>query len=316
MVSAKAVAILLGPLLRLVYAQEQISTIDDTCVLPNGKYQITSTGIRAQFVPYGASLSNLFVKDIHGQELDIVMGFDNASYYSTGPWHPHLNGVPGRYANRIRNGTFSIDGNTHHTDLNDNGGLDTLHGGGDGWDYRNWTVAAHTSSSITFTLEDPAGKEGFPGAVSAEVTYFLTPHTWNIRMRAHSLTEKTPIMLTSHTYLNLDGFKNPHTPLAVNHSLYLPHAKERIAVDNIGVRMTRWPRGYDSILRCLLRKLTLSQVPTGAILKNEKSAVFDFYSEPKQLGSGIFSTDIEGACGFNCSGYGMSVSLLMAVIHH
>lgn len=117
--------------------------------LPNGKYEIQSEGIRAQFVPYAASISNLFIMDVHGVERDIVLGFDNASYYSISQLHPHLNGVPGRYANRIENSTFSIDGETFHTDANDHGGLDTLHGGSDGWDYRNWTLVAHTSDSIT-----------------------------------------------------------------------------------------------------------------------------------------------------------------------
>lgn len=94
--------------------------------LPNGKYQIRSKGICAEFIPYGASISNLFIEDVHGKQRDVVVGFDNATYYSESALHPHLNGVPGRYANRIRNGTFTIDGITYHTSLNDHDGLDTL----------------------------------------------------------------------------------------------------------------------------------------------------------------------------------------------
>lgn len=67
-------------------------------VLANGKYQIESEGIRANFIPYGASISNLFITDVHGVERDIVLGFDNASYYSVDKLHPHLGGVPGRQA--------------------------------------------------------------------------------------------------------------------------------------------------------------------------------------------------------------------------
>ena len=84
--------------------------------------------------------------------------------------------MPGRYANRIKNGTFSIDGETYHTQLNDNNGLDTLHGGSNGWDYRNWSVVAHAADSITFNLVDDDNEEGFPGQVIAYVTYTLTPH--------------------------------------------------------------------------------------------------------------------------------------------
>ena len=70
---------------------------------PDGKYVLQAEGIRATFIPYGASISNLFIKDVNGVERDIVLGFDNASYYSIDRQHPHLGGVPGRYANRIKN---------------------------------------------------------------------------------------------------------------------------------------------------------------------------------------------------------------------
>lgn len=61
----------------------------------DGKYTISAEGIRAKFIPYGASISNLFINDTNGIERDIVLGFDNASYYSVDKLHPHLGGVPG-----------------------------------------------------------------------------------------------------------------------------------------------------------------------------------------------------------------------------
>lgn len=108
------------------------------------------------------------------------------------------NFVLGRYANRIKNSTFDIDGQTYHILPDENNGTDTLHGGPDGWDWRNWTVVAHTTDSITFSLADMDGDQGFPGEVVAFVTYTLTPYTWNIRMNALALTKTTPIMLSSH----------------------------------------------------------------------------------------------------------------------
>jgi hypothetical protein len=68
-----------------------------------GKYTLKAPGIRAQFIPYGASITNLFVKDQNGIERDVVLGWDNATYYTLDASHPHLGGVPGRYANRIKN---------------------------------------------------------------------------------------------------------------------------------------------------------------------------------------------------------------------
>ena len=63
---------------------------------------------------------------------------------------------------------------------------------------RNFTVVAHTTDSITFSIVDPDGKEGFPGEVVSYITYTMTPHTWNIKMVAMATTKKTPIMLSSH----------------------------------------------------------------------------------------------------------------------
>lgn len=83
----------------VVFGQGSLPTIagNGSTVMADGKYQIVSEGIRANFIPYGASISNLFINDTRGVERDIVLGFDNASYYSIDKLHPHLGGIPGRY---------------------------------------------------------------------------------------------------------------------------------------------------------------------------------------------------------------------------
>lgn len=180
-------------------AVAQYSTPSNNSLGPdaNGKYTVQSDGIRAQFIPYGASITNLFIKGKDGVERDIVLGFDKASDYE-GEMHPHLGGVPGRYANRIKNSTFEIDGETFHILPNENNNNNTLHGGPNGWDYRNFTIVAHTTDSITFSIVDPDGEQGFPGEVISYVTYTFTPMTWKIKIVAMATTKKTPIMLTSH----------------------------------------------------------------------------------------------------------------------
>ncbi|WQF81987.1 Putative aldose 1-/Glucose-6-phosphate 1-epimerase, galactose mutarotase-like domain superfamily [Colletotrichum destructivum] len=244
----------------------------------DGKYWISSNHIKAAFIPYGASISDLIIQDQYGIPRDIVAGFDNASYYSIDRQHPHFGGVPGRYANRIKNGTFEIDGETYKVDLNDNNGLNTLHGGSDGWDYRNFTVVSHTNNSITFSFTDPDGKEGFPGEVVALITYTIVDWNWEIKMIATATTKKTPIMLSSHTYWNLDGFANNETSTALNHTLHMPYNGQRVAVDNI-------------------------LIPTGEILPNPKGSVNDFWSAPKQIGADFSKPELENNCGLNCTGY-------------
>ncbi|KAH6682792.1 aldose 1-epimeras-like protein [Halenospora varia] len=250
----------------------------------NGKYEISGPGIRANFIAYGASISNLFLNDTSGVERDVVGGFDNASYYGVDRQHPHFGGVPGRYANRIKNSSFVIDGQTYNILPNENptadspNGVDTLHGGPDGWDWRNWTVVAHTSDSITFSLTDPDGDQGFPGEVVSYVTYTMGNMTWDMRMVALATTKVTPIMLSSHTYWNLDGFANTETPLALNHSLWMPYAGQRIDTDPI-------------------------LIPTGDILSNQPLSLNDFYSTPKQIGANFSNPSLLGNCGNNCTGY-------------
>lgn len=193
--------------------------------------------------------------------------------------------MPGRYANRIKNSSFEIDGVTYHVTPNENptaeapDGADTLHGGLDGWDWRNFTVESHTTDSITFSIVDPDSKEGFPGEVISYITYTLGALTWDFKMVAIATTKKTPIMLSSHTYWNLDGFANNETQTVLNHSLYLPYSGQRVDVDNI-------------------------LIPTGDILANQRNSVNDFWSAPKQIGADFSSPELEGNCGLNCTGYG------------
>ncbi|TPX10613.1 uncharacterized protein E0L32_008499 [Thyridium curvatum] len=250
----------------------------------DGKYWIYGEGISAAFIPYGASISNLLIKDQYGIERDIVAGFDNASYYAIDRQHPHFGGVPGRYANRIKNSSFEIDGETYHIKPNENptkdhpDGVDTLHGGPNGWDWRNFTVASRSNNSITFSFVDPDGEQGFPGEVVSYITYTLGNMTWDFKMVAISTTKKTPIMLSSHTYWNLDGFANNDTQSVLNHTFYLPYSGQRVGVDNI-------------------------LIPTGDILANQQGSVNDFWSAPKQIGTDFQKEELKNNCGFNCTGY-------------
>lgn len=107
----------------------------------DGKYELHGINIRANFIPYGASISNLFINDTRGIERDVVGGFDNATYYGIDKQHPHFGGIPGRYANRIKNASFIIDGETinvlpnEHPTAAEPNGVNQLHGGPDGWDW-------------------------------------------------------------------------------------------------------------------------------------------------------------------------------------
>ena len=178
-------------------------------------------------------------------------------------------------ASRIKNGTFTINGETSHIPENEHNGEDTLHGGFVGYDQQNWTVASHTGNSITFMFYDEA-KQGFPGDVLNVATYTLTDEPAFVsRMVSIPLNDATPIMLANHIYWNLGAFVNEEAIHILNDTLYMPYADRYINIDGI-------------------------EVPTGGISLTNGTAL-DFTKPNKQIGQDIYNT-LNG-CGTGCVGY-------------
>ncbi|KAJ7468049.1 galactose mutarotase-like protein [Mycena latifolia] len=206
--------------------------------------------ISATFVAFGGTLTSLLVHNKDGGLADVVPGYDDPSRLLTDPGHPVLNALVGRYANRIKNGTFSIPvtkdpqppaPNVYHTPRNDHNGAHpeltcakvTLHGGIYGWDRRNWTLVSASPTSVTYQHVDRAD-EGFPGTVVVTATHTLSDGGI-LRTAVHaSATEKTPIMLTQHIYWNLDGFEYGSDDI-LGHELHIPEGRRVIEVDGDAV---------------------------------------------------------------------------------
>ncbi|KAL8645343.1 MAG: hypothetical protein Q9210_006757 [Variospora velana] len=243
---------------------------------PLQKYTISAPGINATFIPYGARLTNLYVNDKNGDPQDVALGYDDAADYLRDDQtvHSYYGPIVGRYANRIKNGTFTVQGATSQIPKNDNMGHDTLHGGNIGYDQRNWTVVSANTTSVTFSLLDQAF-EGFPGNIITYATYTVSAGpTWTSRLVSIPLDEPTPIMLANHLYWNLGAFVDAEGSTILNHTLQMPHTSRYIEIDNIGV-------------------------PTGAI-GSVDGTPYDFTS-PKQIGRDILSAT--NGCGYNCTGY-------------
>lgn len=126
------------------------------------------------------------------------------------PNHPVYNAIPGRYANRIGNGQFTLDGITYHTPQND--GNNTLHSGPNNWSFRVWNVTRVTGDSITFSIYDPANSTGMPGHVEANVTYTLRAKEWKIKIEATSPDTRTR---TSPSHLHLSHYPSD-IPLSIS----------------------------------------------------------------------------------------------------
>jgi aldose 1-epimerase len=164
-------------------------------------------GLEATISTYGGALISLRVPDKQGKLDDVVLGYANLEGYLTDK--ANFGGTIGRYANRIANGKFQLDGVTYTLSKND--GENTLHGGR-GFNRRIWT-AKERSTPAAEALEliylSKDGEEGFPGNLSVKVTYTLPANQNELRIDYKATTDKdTVVNLTNHSYFNLSGQGN------------------------------------------------------------------------------------------------------------
>jgi aldose 1-epimerase len=175
--------------------------------------------IELTVLTYGCIITCLNVPDVHGRTVNVVMGFDRFEPYLTDS--PYFGAVVGRYANRIANARFTIDGREHQVAPNEP--PHHLHGGFRGFDKRVWQAeVSGNGSAVVFRRTSPDGEEGYPGTLQAQVTYAISDRELHIRYEAVT-DAPTHLTLTQHSYFNLRGSGDvlDHC-LAVNASTYLP----------------------------------------------------------------------------------------------
>ncbi len=186
---------------------------------------ISGGGLTAHIITHGAAVQDL---RLAGHDAPLVLGFDRFEDYSV--HSPYFGAIAGRYANRIRDGRFSIDGNRYQTDQNFLG-KHTLHGGKGGFGARVWEVSSSGADFVALALRDPDGSMGFPGAVEVTCTYRLKlPGTLLVELTATS-DQPTLCNLAHHSYFNLEdggaGDILDHR-LMIAASAYLPVDEELI----------------------------------------------------------------------------------------
>ncbi len=173
-------------------------------VTPSGQtveaIALSNGTLSCEVITYGASLRSLIVPNRDGNPVDVVLGYDDIdTYCSLGG---HFGAVCGRFANRIAEGKFTLDGKTYQLALNN--GPNHLHGGPTGYSKRVWEVAEVSDTAVTLQLDSPDGDENYPGHVKVRMTYALVGSA--IEFRYEAISDKpTPLNLTNHTYFNLSG---------------------------------------------------------------------------------------------------------------
>jgi aldose 1-epimerase len=170
-------------------------------------YTLTNAhGVEVRAMNYGGIILSIRVPDRKGQLADIVLGHDKAEEYMPNP--PYLGAIVGRYANRIANGTFALDGKTYTLPKND--GPNTLHGGTTRtFDKVLWDgEPLKGKSGVTFTYLSKDGEEGFPGNLKITVTYTLADSNELVIDYQATTDKATPINVSQHSYFNLKGEGN------------------------------------------------------------------------------------------------------------
>lgn len=179
-------------------------THSDFGKLPDGStaqiYTLTSPAVEMRLTTFGARVVSLKTKDRAGKMDDVVLGYEDVGGYLKDA-DTYFGAVPGRYANRIANGKFTLEGKPYSLSVNN--GPNTLHGGKNGFERHNWT-AKEIPNGVEFSLVSSDGDQGFPGTLTAHVRYTLSGNVVSIRYSA-TADKPTVVNLTNHSYFNLGG---------------------------------------------------------------------------------------------------------------
>ncbi|WP_429117303.1 aldose epimerase family protein [Ensifer sp. KUDG1] len=200
--------------------------------LPSGepvhRVVLSGGGLTAHVLTWGSVIQDL---RLEGHEPPLVLGFNDLESYLA--HSPYLGATPGRCANRIGNGRFTLDGEAYQLELNEKG-VTHLHGGSDNIGKRNWTIVRHTPDSVTLAITDPDGRAGYPGNCKVTCTYQLKPGGVLSVVYESETDRATLANVCQHSYFNLDGSADAlghDIMIAADH--YLPTTERQVPTGEI-----------------------------------------------------------------------------------
>ena len=164
-------------------------------------YTLTNkSGASVTLSEIGAGIVKVIVPDRDGKLADVVLGYDNIEdYFYDGPC---AGKIPGRYANRIAKGQFTLDGKSYQLAINN--GPNALHGGPEGFSHKIWDSRLE-GDTVIFELTSPDGDENYPGTLKATAEYSWSEKN-ELKIELKAVTDKKTIVnLTNHAYWNLEG---------------------------------------------------------------------------------------------------------------
>ena len=184
-------------------------------------YTITNaSGASVKLSSVGAGIVAVNVPDRDGKLADVVIGYRKAEdYFSDGPC---AGKVPGRFANRIAEGKFTLDGTEYTLPINN--GPNHLHGGPQGFQNKVWE-SREENGGVEFLYYSEAGEMGYPGALKTVARYDWSEENELRLTLTAECDAPTIVNLTNHVYFNLNGEGNGDIlghELKINASEYLP----------------------------------------------------------------------------------------------
>lgn len=216
------------------------SDVKDFGKMPDGTVvqQFTlrnAKGMSAKMMTYAAMLCEVQAPDRNGVFTNVVPGADSLDAYLRNPFGAWSQTI-GRVANRVGNARFTLDGVTYQLDANS--GRNQLHGGTNGFGRHVWQAemlpSGANESSVRFTITSKDGDDGYPGNMTASVTYTLNDDN-ELRLDYSATTDKpTPVNLVNHTYINLAGSGSyTNQELWINADKYTPTDNQLIPTGEI-----------------------------------------------------------------------------------
>lgn len=206
--------------------------------LTNGEdatlYTITNkNGASVDLSTFGATIVSIKVPDKDGKLVDVTQGYNSVTPYEQSPVG-HAGGTIGPCANKINNGTFTLNDKEYKLECNKDNGKTHSHGGSEGFDVKNWN-AEIIKDGIKFTYNKKDMESGYPANVTASVTYKLdNKNRLHLQYEAQSDSD-TIINMTNHSYFNLDGAEYTRENSVYDHLVELPNSTKFTVNNEIAV---------------------------------------------------------------------------------
>jgi len=247
-----------------------------------------NNGVKIKVVPFGATLVSLQIPLKNTESVDVVLGFDDIESYvksfeSEGS--PFFGATVGRYAGRIDNGVFELNGKQYQ--LSQNNGSNSLHGGVNNFSRKVWDIKNEKmgkNPSVTLSCLSVSGEENYPGDLYVEVTYTLSENNEVIIEYVATTTQDTVINLTHHSYFNLDG----HKGTVANQELIV-NSQNRLEVREDSIPTGKYVPVKNTYFDFRLPKVCPIQIDNTFVIDNSEEVVASLRSTKNNLKMDVYT---------------------------